>query len=162
MVTNGLVLIATRTARDQTEALPTPFSRPLPKHLPHPAGVKSHHFISHRGQKTKIYRYLSTAHHSFQYPDMPVPKIFKRFASKSTLKVTKDVSAVLDVSADDEKDASSKTLVMAATVPAYSDNLKEAWDAANKELPKAKGVEKFLNQVGGSIVLAVPACAPPC
>jgi len=30
--------------------------------------------------------------------------------------------------------------------------MKEAWSAANAELPQAKGVEKFLNSVGTLIV----------
>ena len=82
---------------------------------------------------------------------MPVPKVFKRFASKSTLKAGRDTTTASDVPADHEKDASSKTLVVAAVIPTYPDNLKEAWAAAHKELPKAQGVEKFLNRVGTSI-----------
>jgi hypothetical protein len=37
-------------------------------------------------------------------------------------------------------------------VPQYSDVMKEAWRAANVELPEARGVEKFLNRVGGLFV----------
>ena len=90
---------------------------------------------------------------------MPVPKIFKRFTSKNTLKVSLDASLPSpDVPANHEKDTSSKTLVMAAVVPSFPDNLAEAWAAANKELPQAQGAEKFLNRVGASIIY-VSACA---
>ena len=83
---------------------------------------------------------------------MPVPKIFKRFTSKSTLKATGDTSPAPGVSASHEKDGPSNALVVAAVVPAFSDSLKEAWTAANKELPQAHGVEKLLNRVGTSII----------
>ena len=83
---------------------------------------------------------------------MPVPKIFKRLASKSTLRTGQDVVAAPNVPADYEKGASSKSLVMAAVVPTYPDNLTEAWAAAHKELPKTHGAEKFLNRVGVSII----------
>jgi len=84
---------------------------------------------------------------------MPVPKIFKRFASKNMLKANLDANPPgPDVPANHEKDASPKTLVMAPIVPGFPDNLAEAWVAANKELPQAQGVEKFLNRVGASII----------
>jgi len=87
-----------------------------------------------------------------QHPNMPMPKFLKRrVASKSTLKATRDATPAPDVPADHEKETSSKTLVMAAVVPTYADNLTEAWAAAHKELPKAQGVEKFLNRVGTPI-----------
>ena len=37
-------------------------------------------------------------------------------------------------------------------VPQYSDAMKEAWRAANAELPEARGVEKFLNGIGRWLV----------
>ena len=83
---------------------------------------------------------------------MPVPRIFKRFASKSTLRVAQDTGSAPNVPADHEKDVSSRNLVTAAAIPTFSDNLEEAWAAANKELPKAKGVEKLLNRVGAPIL----------
>ena len=81
---------------------------------------------------------------------MPLPKIFKRFTSKKTPKANRDVNPAPDVPKTQEKDASSKALVTAAVVPSFPDNLKEAWAAANKQLPQAKGAEKFLNRVGPS------------
>lgn len=89
---------------------------------------------------------------------MPVPKIFKRFSSKNALKSTRDGDLAPDVPASHEKDTSSKTLVMVPVVPTFPDNLKEAWAAANKEVPQAQGVEKFLNRVGTSII-GYSACA---
>jgi len=82
---------------------------------------------------------------------MPVPKLFKRFSSKNTSKPSRDASFASNVPAKHEKDASSKTLVGATVVPTFPDNLTEAWAAANKELPQARGVEKLLNHVGASI-----------
>jgi len=82
---------------------------------------------------------------------MPVPKVFKRFASKSTLKAGGGPVTTPDAPANHE-DAPSTTLVMAAAVPTYPKNLTEAWSAAHKELPQAQGVEKFLNHVGASVI----------
>jgi len=50
---------------------------------------------------------------------MPVPKIFSGVASKSTLKTGRDGSPASGVTANYEKEASSKTLVTAAVVPTY-------------------------------------------
>jgi len=82
---------------------------------------------------------------------MPVPKVFKKFASKSTLKAGGGAVTTPEVPANHE-DALSTTLVMAAAVPTYPKNLTEAWSAAHKELPKAQGAEKFLNRVGASVI----------
>ena len=81
---------------------------------------------------------------------MPVPRIFKRFSSKNTLKASLDASPPTspDTPTNNEKDTLAKTLMMAPVVPPFPDNLTEAWVAANKELPQAQGVEKFLNHVG--------------
>jgi len=81
---------------------------------------------------------------------MSVSKIFKRFASKNTSKPGRDAVPSSNVSAKHEKDASSKTLV-GTVVPTSPDDLKEVWAAANKQLPQAQGVEKFLNRIGVSI-----------
>jgi len=86
---------------------------------------------------------------------MPVPKIFKRFASKSTLRAGPDAAIALDGLLNNEKETPSKTLVVAAVVPTYPENLTEAWAAAHKELPEAQGVEKFLNRVGASTIGAL-------
>ena len=39
--------------------------------------------------------------------------------------------------------------------PQFSDAMKEAWSAANAELPQAQGVEKFLNSVG-ALAVSIP------
>ena len=87
---------------------------------------------------------------SLRHLDMPLPKIFKRFTSKKTPKSNRGVNPAPDVSKTQEKDTSSKALVTAAVVPSLPDHLREAWAAANKELPQAKGAEKLLNRVGQS------------
>jgi hypothetical protein len=79
---------------------------------------------------------------------MPVPRIFKKFASKSTLRPSSGTTTVPDVLAGHEKDISSKTLVTTAVVPVFSENFTEAWAVAHKGLPKAEGTEKLLNRVG--------------
>ena len=81
---------------------------------------------------------------------MPLPKIFKRFTSKKIPKGNQDASPTPNTPKTHEKDDPSKALVTAAVVPTFPDNLKEAWAAANKELPQAHGAEKFLNRVGPS------------
>lgn len=83
---------------------------------------------------------------------MPVPRIFKKFASKSTLRASNGTTAVPDVTAGHEKNISSKSLVMATVVPAFSENLTEAWTVADKELPTAEGTEKLLNRAGTSTI----------
>lgn len=79
---------------------------------------------------------------------MPVPKIFKRLASKSSLRTSSGTTTVLDVSAVHEKGISSRGLVTTTVVPAFSENPTEAWAVAQKELPKAKGIGEILNHVG--------------
>jgi len=81
---------------------------------------------------------------------MSVSKIFKRFASKNTPKPSRDTAPSSNVPAKHEKDTSSKTLV-GTVVPTFPNDLKEVWAAANKQLPQAQGVEKFLNRVGAPI-----------
>lgn len=79
---------------------------------------------------------------------MPVPKIFRRLASKNSLRTSSGTTTVPDVPAVHERDISSRTLVTATVVPAFPENLTEAWAIAQKELPKAKGMGEILNHVG--------------
>jgi hypothetical protein len=51
-----------------------------------------------------------------------------------------------------------KAVIADPDIPQYSDAMKEAWSAANAELPRAQGVEKFLNRIG-MLVLVVSAYA---
>ena len=81
---------------------------------------------------------------------MPTPKLFKKFSSKSN---TSESSPAPDVPADDEKDDSPETVATTYGPDSeYSDSLTEAWTAAHRELPKAKGAEKLLNKIGVSII----------
>lgn len=84
---------------------------------------------------------------------MLVPKIFKPFVSENALKTSPNGRAVSNVPTNHEKDTSSKTLVMAPVVLAFLSNLKEAWTAAGKELPQKRGVEKFLDDFGASLII---------
>jgi hypothetical protein len=83
---------------------------------------------------------------------LPVPRIFKRFATKNRRKPSRNTKPTPDVPASHEKDTSSGTLVMSPAAPAFSDNLQEAWAAAHKELPQAGGAEKLLNRASALII----------
>ena len=82
---------------------------------------------------------------------MSTPKLFKSFSSKSS----SEASPVPDhVQGNGKKDGSPKTVAMTpdGPVPEYSDGLREAWMAAQRELPQAQGAEKVLNKIGMSII----------
>jgi hypothetical protein len=80
---------------------------------------------------------------------MPTPKLFKKFSSKTE---ASEGGPATDVPADDKGDVPRPiTLTSDDTIPAYSDGLKYAWAAAHRELPQAKGAEKVLNKIGGSL-----------
>ena len=85
---------------------------------------------------------------------MPTPKLFKKFSSKSN---TPESSSTLDASPNYKEDAPQATIEPSEdTIPSYSDHLKEAWEAAHKELPRAQGAEKVLNKIGRPIVISPP------
>lgn len=92
---------------------------------------------------------------------MPTPKLFKKFSSRSN---ASESSPAPDVPANDEKGDLSQTAAVTTDgpVPEYSDSLKDAWTAAHKELPQAKGAEKFLNKIGMSISRSNIYTSPPC
>ena len=92
---------------------------------------------------------------------MPTPKLFKKFSSRST---ESESGPPPDTPADDEKIEFPQPVTAAAdgSVPEYSDSLKDAWAAAHKELPQAKGAEKFLNKIGMSISRSSIHIPPPC
>ena len=79
---------------------------------------------------------------------MPTPKFFRKFSSKGLSKVSPDASPEATLLTPPETPATADQ-----DAPQYSDAMKEAWSAANAELPQAQGMEKFLNSVG---TLAVP------
>ena len=82
---------------------------------------------------------------------MPVPKMFKSSSSKSN---PSETSPTPDVPADGPKKDAPQTVAVTTggPIPEYSDNLKEAWTATHRELPRAQGVEKFLNKIGTLII----------
>ena len=83
---------------------------------------------------------------------MPAPKLFKKFSSKSNN--SSESSSVPDVPANDEKDDALQTATVTSDglVPGHSDSPKEACMVAHQELPHVQGVEKFLNEIGMSII----------
>lgn len=76
---------------------------------------------------------------------MPAPKFFKNFSSKDSPKDSPDANP--DTTHTKEIRTGTPTIVD-PNIPQYSDSMKEAWSAANAELPRAHGAEKFLNNVG--------------
>ena len=74
---------------------------------------------------------------------MPTPKFLRKFSSKGTSKGSPDPSPEATIPTPPETPATADQ-----DVPQYSDAMKEAWSAANVELPRAQGVEKLLNSVG--------------
>jgi len=74
---------------------------------------------------------------------MPTPKFFRKFSSKGSSKDSPDPSPEATILTPPETPATADQ-----DVPQYSDAMKEAWSAANVELPRAQGVEKLLNNIG--------------
>jgi len=85
---------------------------------------------------------------------MPTPKFLRKFSSKGPSKDSPDDSPEATMLTPPETPA-----IADQDVPQYSDAMKEAWRAANVELPQARGVEKFLNSVG---TLTVSSPQHPC
>ena len=81
---------------------------------------------------------------------MPTPKFFKKFSSKDSAEGDESPDATPTTRTKDLP--LEKTAIADPNVPQYSHAIKEAWSAANAELPQAQGVEKFLNRVGTLIV----------
>jgi len=87
---------------------------------------------------------------------MPTPKFFRKFSSKDSVEDSPD-EGPNDTPTTRTKDVPPGNSAIAdPNVPQYSDAMKEAWSAANVELPQAQGVEKFLNSVG-TLVASVSA-----
>ena len=76
---------------------------------------------------------------------MPTPNLFKKFSLKSSTPENATDEPLND------KDDASRSIVESSenSPPAYSNTLKEAWEAAHKELPHARGAEKVLDKIGG-------------
>ena len=60
------------------------------------------------------------------------------------------------------EDNSPQTVPMIAdgSIPEYTDNQKEAWMAAHREMPQARGAEKVLNKIGMSIIRSLNIHTP--
>jgi len=74
---------------------------------------------------------------------MPTPKFLRKFSPKGSSKNTPDANPEATIPTPPETPATADQ-----DVPRFSDAMKEAWSAANAELPQVQGVEKFLNSVG--------------
>lgn len=90
---------------------------------------------------------------------MPTPKFFRNFSSKDSAEGSPDDSPDATPATHTGDTPPEKTAVVDPNVPQYSDAMKEAWSAANAELPQAQGTEKFLNRVGTLIMVVSAAIA---
>ena len=86
---------------------------------------------------------------------MPTPNLFKKFSSKNN---TPENSSATDGPPNDKEDVPQATIESPENVMStYSNTVKEAWEAAHKELPHVHGAEKVLNKIGGSMTISPPA-----
>ena len=85
---------------------------------------------------------------------MPTPKFLKKFHWKGSSEdvAHPDPNAAAAVRTK-ETPPNTSMPIADPNAPQYSGTMKKAWDAANAELPQARGVEKFLNSAGMPIVL---------
>ena len=83
---------------------------------------------------------------------MSTLKPFKEFSSKSPPEDSPNASFDATSETLMEKIPPGTPTIADPDVPHYSDTMKEACRAANAELPEARGVEKFLNRIGGWLV----------
>lgn len=86
---------------------------------------------------------------------MPTPKFFRKFSSKDSSKDSPDASPDATPKIHTKEIPAETPTIVDPDVPQYSDAMKEAWSAANVELPQARGAEKFLNNVG-MLIVSVP------
>jgi hypothetical protein len=83
---------------------------------------------------------------------MSALKPFKEFSSKSPPGDSPNASFDATTETLMEEISPGTPTIADPDVPQYSDAMKEAWRAANAELPEARGVEKFLNKFGRWLV----------
>jgi len=88
---------------------------------------------------------------------MPTPKFLRKFSSKESSNDSPDASPNTTPTIRAEEIPPETPTIADPNVPQYSDAMKEAWSAANAELPRAHGAEKFLNNVG-TLIAPVPQC----
>jgi hypothetical protein len=80
---------------------------------------------------------------------MPTPKFLRNLSSKDSAENVPNESPDTTLATRTGDVPPGKT---DPNVPQYSDAIKEVWSAVNAELPRAQGVEKFLNSVGTLIM----------
>jgi len=84
---------------------------------------------------------------------MPASKFLRKFFSRSPFEGSPRSSSDVTPTVQRGVIPPPKAPTIAdPRAPQYSDAMKKAWDAANTEQPKARGVEKFLNSLGTLIV----------
>ena len=76
---------------------------------------------------------------------MPMPKLFGGSSLKAN---ASENGSHTDTPANDEFVPQTTTVTSGIAVPEYSDSFLDAWTAANRVLPQAKGMEKVLNKIG--------------
>jgi hypothetical protein len=77
---------------------------------------------------------------------MPMPKFFTGSSSRGH---ASENDSRTDTPANDNSEFASRTTITPGiAIPEYSDSLRDAWTAAHRELPQAKGTEKILNKIG--------------
>ena len=77
---------------------------------------------------------------------MPMPKLFRGSSSKGN--APEDASRTDTPANGEEFVPRTTTAISGPEVAEHSDSLKDAWTAAHRELPQAKGTEKILNKIG--------------
>ena len=83
---------------------------------------------------------------------MSALKHFMEFSSKSPPEDSPNASFDATSETLMEEIPPGTPIIADPDVPQYSDAMKEAWRAANTELPEVRGVEKFLNKIGRWLV----------
>ena len=79
---------------------------------------------------------------------MPSFKFLKEFSSKSPPEESPNTSSDPITKSLAKEIPPEIPTIAGPDDSQYSEAMKEAWRAANAELPQARGVEKFLNRVG--------------
>jgi hypothetical protein len=85
--------------------------------------------------------WTSRPYHPPHFPLCPMPTT--KLEEPTSKRNTPEGSSATNMPPNDNGDA----------IPANSDNLKEAWTVVHKEPPRAQGAQKFLNKIGGPIVV---------
>jgi len=82
---------------------------------------------------------------------MPTPKFLRDFSSKSSSEDFPDANPDSTPTVCPEEILPETSTIADPNAPQHSDAINEAWNAANAELRRAHGVERFLNGIGTRI-----------